>query len=174
MRKAHKEVKRDFEQDLMARISSGQITMKPRWYFVLGSVLSVVGLVGFGIIATFLTNLTIFLLRQHGPNSQWRLQYILDSFPLWVPVLAVVGTGLGIWMLKKYDFSYKKNFLFISLAIITAIALTAFLLNYTGLDNIWMKRGPMRRFYQQNTNSMDIPMVGFSKGQGRLHQIYKQ
>ena len=49
---------------------------------------------------------------------------------------------------------------------VAAILLTAFLLDYTGLDSVWMKKGPMYRFYQQpnNYNSASYQQGG---GQGR-------
>lgn len=144
----------------MKEIESGRIVMKPRWYFVAGTVLSTVGLVSLIILATFLTNLTFFLLKKHGPNGQWRLQQIIDSFPLWVPILAVAGIASGIWMLKKYDFSYKKNFLMIIMMFVVSIVLTAFLLDYTGLNDIWMKRGPMQRLYR------DLGAQNFPGGSG--------
>lgn len=169
MRKKQKLNTANIKLNVMAKINSGQIAMKPKWYFVLGASLSIVGLVSFGIVATFLTNLTIFLLRQHGPNGQWRLQQILESFPLWVPILAIVGTVLGVWMLKRYDFSYRKNFWLIISAFILSIVLVAYFLDYTGLDNIWMRQGPMMRFYQNNSQFQENP-GGMGQGRGRIIQ----
>ena len=109
----------------MAKVKSNEISMKPRWYFVMGSLLTMAGLVGFSIGTVFLTNITLFLIRRHGPMGQWRLQQLLSSFPLWIPVLAILGIVLGIWMLRKYDFSYKKNFWLIILGFIFSVILAA-------------------------------------------------
>jgi hypothetical protein len=139
----------DFETTIMEKVKSNEISMKPRWYFVLGSLLMIAGLAGFSIGAVFLTNLMLFSLRQHGPMGQWRLQALLSSFPLWIPILAIAGTVLGIWMLKKYDFSYKKNFWLIIIGFISSIVIAAYIIDYLGLNDIWSRQGPMRRFYQQ-------------------------
>ncbi|KKS93671.1 MAG: hypothetical protein UW68_C0032G0011 [Candidatus Collierbacteria bacterium GW2011_GWB1_44_6] len=168
MPKKRKIVTIDIEKSVMTKIKSNQITMKPRWYFVLGTIFSLVGLVSTGLVAVFLTNLTIFLLKQHGPNGQWRLQQILESFPLWIPLLAIVGIVGGIWLLKKFDFSYQKNFPLIVLVFITSILLAAFLLNYMGLDNLWMKQGPMRRFYQNNGGQVSGYPNITGQGRGRM------
>ncbi len=96
MSKKHNITPANFEKTIMAKVKSNEISMKPRWYFVLGSLLMVAGLAGFSVVAVFLTNLTLFLLRQHGPMGQWRLQILLSSFPLWVPVLAIAGIVFGI------------------------------------------------------------------------------
>lgn len=160
----------DIEKKVMSKVTSNEIVMKPRWYFVAGSIISIVGLISLGVIATFLINLSFFLLREHGPMGQWRLQQIISSFPLWVPLLAVFGIYFGIDLLKKYDFSYKKNFGLIVSFFIVSIILTAFILDYSGLDNIWMRRGPMMRFYQQESNTQqNLYKGGTVKGWRYLH-----
>ena len=153
----------DFEKAIMAKVKSNEISMKPRWYFVLGSLFMVAGIVGISIGAVFLTNITLFLLRQHGPMGEWRLQSMIQSFPLWVPLLAVVGIFFGIVLLRKYDFSYKKNFLMVIIGFILSIVLTAFLMDFMGLNDIWARQGPMRRFYQ----SIDGKNITLPNGQGQ-------
>jgi len=148
--------------------------MKPRWFFVVGSLLMMAGLVGLSIGAVFLTNITLFLLRQHGPMGQWRLQVMLDNFPLWVPVLAVAGIVLGIVLLRKYDFSYKKNFWIIISGFIISIILAGFVMDYLGLNDVWSRQGPMKRFYQEiegkNTTIPRGEGRGQGQGRGRLYQ----
>ena len=146
---------KDIEKNIMTKVRSKTLTMKPKWFFVLGSVSLFMGLIGTFIVGTFLTNLTFFLTRQHGPMGQWKLEQMLSSFPLWVPLIAIAGIVLGILFLKKYDFSYKRNFLLIILGFVASILISAFILDYTGLNNLWMMRQPMRRFQQQN-NTLQI------------------
>ncbi len=159
----------------MAKVKSNEISMKPRWYFVLGSLLVMVGLVGLSIGAIFLTNITLFLLRQHGPMGQWRLQTMLTSFPLWVPILAIGGIVLGIVLLRKYDFSYKKNFWVIIAGFVISIFLAAFVIDYLGLNDIWSRQGPMRRFYQQIEGQGSSAPRGEGQGQGQGRgRLYQQ
>ncbi len=137
----------DLEKTIMAQVKSGQIAMKPRWYFILGSFLMGAGLASASIVAIFLSNLSLFLLRQHGPRSEWRLQLMLDSFPWWIPLLAVVGIVAGVYLLKKYDFSYKRNFSLLVAVFIVAIFAAALIIDQVGLNDTWSRQGPMRRFY---------------------------
>lgn len=164
MPKTHKVIKHNFEKTIMKKVRSKQIVMKPRWYFVLGSFLMMIGLVSFSIWAIFLTNLTFFLLRGRGPMAQWHIQNLINNFPLWVPILALAGIILGIWLLKKYDFSYKKNFLLIILGFITSIIIAGFIINYLGLNEIWSRRGMMRRFYQNIEKQENVLPNGLRKG----------
>ena len=87
-------------RNVMAKIKTEQIKMRPKWYFIVGSFLMTVGLVGLSVGAVFLTNLVFFLVRKQG-SGQGRLQLMLQSFPWWIPTLAVIGVAFGIWMLKK-------------------------------------------------------------------------
>ena len=139
----------NIENKIMEQVLSGKVKMKPRWYFILGSVLSFVGLTGMIVGAVFLTNLTLFLIRKQGPGTG-RINMMLESFPLWVPLLAVAFVILGILVLKRYDFSYKKNFPLVAGTLVAAIILSALIINLSGLNDIWSKRGPMRRLYNVN------------------------
>lgn len=167
IRKTAKSTKTNIEKEVMAKIAKNQITMKPKWYFIAGSLLMIVGLVGLSVVTVFLTNLTLFLLRKHGPGVG-RLQMMLETFPWWVPLLTIIGMVSGIWLLKKYDFSYKKNFLLILLAFVVSIILSGWLIDSFGFNEIWSRRGPMKRFYQQFEKQKNI----FPKRRGG--KLYRQ
>lgn len=147
----------NLEKTVMTQIATGNIQMKPRWFFVLGSISMMLGLIAASISTIFLMNLIFFLLRQHGPMGEWRLQLMLESFPWWILPLAVGGILSGIFLLKKYDFSYKKNFSLIAGVFVIAIIFAAFLINLTGINDLWSKQEPMRKFYQryQPNNAQD-------------------
>jgi hypothetical protein len=161
-----KEKKTGIEQEVMSKVTFGKIRMKPKWYFVLGTLLSMAGLVSFSIVSVFSVNIMLFLLRQHGPMGQWRLETMINSFPWWIVVLAIGCIGAGIWFLKKYDFSYRKNFWVICLGFIASIVISGFIIDQTGLNDIWAKKGMMRRFYRQNENQENIKQ--YKPGQGKL------
>jgi len=154
----------DIEKAVMAQVRSNQVTMKPRWYFVVGSLSLLIGFVALSIGAVFLTNITLFLLRQHGPMGQLRFQLLVDSFSWWIPTLAAIGIAFGIWILKKYDFSYKKNFLLITVGFVVSVIIAAFIIDSMGLNEIWARRGMMRRFYLRIENQ-NVPAT---QGQGRM------
>ena len=144
-----KNLKVNITENIMSRIEKGQIKMKPKWYFWLGSLAMVMGIIGVTILSVFSVSLISFSLRTHGPMGEIRFQQLLSSFPWWAPLLAIFGLTLGIFFLKKYDFSYKKNFLIIISGFILAVILAGWLIDYSGLDLFWAKRGIMKRFYQQ-------------------------
>jgi hypothetical protein len=143
----------DIEKEIMSKVISGKISMKPRWYFVLGTTLSILGLALLSVVSIFLVNVMICSLRIHGSMGQWKLQVMLDSFPLWMPIFAILGVVVGVFILKKYDFSYKKNFLAIIAGFIFSIIIAGFLIDLLGLNDVWSRRGGvMRQFYQQDNH----------------------
>lgn len=124
--------------------------MKPKIYFILGSFLSLLALTGLSISALYLSNLSFFILRRQGHMiGPGRWNNIISAFPLWIPVVAAVSAVLAIIVLKKYDFSYKKNFYLIIIAFLSAIILGGIAFDLLGLNDIFLRRGPMRRFYRQ-------------------------
>lgn len=138
----------DVEQKVMEKILSNKIKMKPKWYFVLGSLLSVAGLSGLFVVATFSINILLFLAHKRGLGIR-RLEYMLESFPMWLPILAVFAIAGGIYMLKKFEFSYKANFKLVSLGFVLSIFTAALLIHLSGLNEVWSKRGPMKNFYER-------------------------
>ena len=139
----------NLENKIMGRVISGEVKMKPRLYFILGSIMSFVGLVGLITGSVFFTNLTLFLIRKQGPGTG-RLIQMFESFPMWIPFLALAFLILGIVMLKKFDFSYKRNPLVLVLTLLVAVLLSAKIIDSLGLNEIWSRRGPMRRFYMRD------------------------
>lgn len=151
----------------MSQVEMGTIKMKPRWYFWLGSGAMMVSLIGLMVTAVFLLNTVLFSLRSHGPMSAWRLEVMLSSFPWWVPILAGLSLMASLWLLKKYDFSYRKNYIGVVIVVLIAVFLAAGLIQATGINESWSRQGPMRRFYRSNfdDNNLQRPRWG-QGGQG--------
>ena len=128
----------------MDQIHEEKIKMRPKAYFILGSVLTFVGLVSSVVVSVFLVGLIRFSLRTHGPMASYRLDQILSSFPWWAPMLAIVGLIVGIWLLRKYDFSFKVNFKMVIVGFILAIVVSGWIIDSIGLNDILIRRGPMQ------------------------------
>lgn len=139
----------DITKNVMSKIKTKQIKMKPKYYFLFGSLFIFFALVSLIIISIFLISLITFSLKSHGPMGTIRYQQIISNFPWWAPIIIIIGLVTGIILLKKYDFSYKKNFLFVVTIFISAVLLAGVLIDLLGFDNLWIKRGPMKKFYQQ-------------------------
>lgn len=143
------ETKINLPRNIMSKISKGEAKMKPKWHYALGSAAMISGLVGITMVLLFLVSLISFFLRTHGPmGGVMRYERLISSFPWWALIVAIIGITIGIYILKKYDFSYKKNFLLIIFSFILVIIITGLLIDFLGLGNIWFKRGPINKIYQ--------------------------
>ena len=139
---------------VMDRIHQGKIKMRPRVYFVIGSLLTFIGLVASIITSIFLVGLIRFSLRTHGPMGEYRLDKMLSSFPWWLVLVGIVGFIIGILLLRKYDFSYKLNFKVIIIGFVLAIIVAGWVIDMAGLNDIIFrqkqKKGIMRTYFQIN------------------------
>jgi hypothetical protein len=159
-----KELK-NITDNIMDQIHEEKIKMRPRIYFVLGSILTFVGLVSSVVISIFLFGLMRFSLRSHGPMASYRLDQILSSFPWWAPILAIVGLVVGIWLLRKYDFSFKVNFKIVIIGFILAVIVGGWIIDSIGLNDALIRRGPMQGMMRQYMQDNNI-QGGQGNGQG--------
>lgn len=141
---------------VMDQIHEKKIKMHPKIYFAIGSLLTFVGLVSSIIVSVFIMGLIRFSLRSHGPMAGYRLDQILSSFPWWAPVLATAGLVAGIWLLRKYDFSYKIDFKIIILGFVLAVVVGGWIIDAIGLNDVLIRRGPMRGMMRWYLNDADI------------------
>lgn len=141
--------KNKLNSEIINQIKSGELKMKPKWYFATGSLLLFTSLVVILTGVIFLTNIIIFMIHRTGAINFWRLDTLLGSVPLWIPILAVSGVIAGIYLLKRYDFSYRQNFTHIIIMTLMAIIIASWSIDQLGLNQLWSTHTPMRRFYQQ-------------------------
>jgi len=139
----------NISKEVMLKIKKEQIKMKPKWMFVAGTIALILGVIGAYILSSFLISLVSFSLRTHGPMGVIRYQELLTRFPVWAVGLTVLGLISGIVLLRKFEFSYSKNFWIIALSFIVAIIISGWLADILGIDKVWSKQGQMRRLYQQ-------------------------
>jgi len=143
------------KESIMDKILKEEIKMKPKLYFVLGSFLAFVGLIGSMMTSVFLVGLIRFSIRSHGPMGEYRLDQLLSRFPWWTAILAIVFLFVGIWIMFKYDFSHKIKPLHFVIGVILAVVITGLFIDLTGINDTLSNRGPMKgmmRGYMKNGN----------------------
>ncbi len=154
----------------MDQIHTKKIKMKPKAYFIAGSILTFIGLVSSVVVSVFLVGLIRFSMRSHGPMASYRLDQILSSFPWWAPILAVIGLIAGIWLLRKYDFSFRVNLKIVIFGFILAIIVGGWVIDSIGLNDALIRRGPMQgimRQYMQDNGIQARQDVGAGWGRNK-------
>lgn len=149
-------------KEIMDKIHQGQIKMRPKYYFIIGYILTILGVVFSFITSIFFIGLTRFMIRSHGPMAGYRLEQLLSSFSWWIPLLAILGLVFGILILRKYDFSYKINFKLFVIGLIASMLIAGFIIDMTGLNEFWARRGGGRgakQFYRLK----NLPIENYNK-----------
>lgn len=134
----------DMTTQVMGRIHTGRVKMRPRLYFILGSLTTFVGLVMTILASTFALSFVQLSLRESSELAEYEMDALLSHFSWWGPIIAVTSLVLGILLLRKYDFSYKKNFAIIAIGFVLAIITASFILDMTGLNEVMLRRIPFK------------------------------
>jgi hypothetical protein len=150
-----KELK-NITENIMDQIREEKIKMHSKIYFAIGSFLTFIGLVSSVIVSIFLVGLVRFSLRAHGPMAEYRLDQIISNFPWWAVIVAIAGLIAGIWLLRRYDFSYKIDFKIIILGFILTVIIGGWVIDIIGLNDLLVRRGPMQGIMKQYLNDSDI------------------
>jgi hypothetical protein len=122
------------------KIRSGGIKMNPKIYFVLKTILIIVGAFAVAVFILFLISFISFALRVSGvgflPEFGFRgFGIFFSSFP-WILILIAVVLILALMMLiKRFGFVYRKPILYSLLAIILIVFLGGFILDKTPLHS---------------------------------------
>ena len=138
----------------MSQIRKKQIKMRPKIYFVAGSVLLGIGMAGIIVLTAFFSNLIFFRLRIHQPFSFFALgrpglKPFLLTFPWWPLFLAIGGIAGGSILLKKYDISYKKSFWVLVITLISFSLFFGFILSKSRFNQRAQRLKHFKRFYKE-------------------------
>lgn len=158
---------KDLNKEIMNKIHQNKIKMKPRYYFVLASIMTFIGLLSAVIVTTLSMSMIMFLLKAKGPGAGFRFQMMLDNFPIWLIIVAGISFFAGIWTFKKYNFTYKFNFKFLAIIFVLLIVLSSWLINILGFTELFIKRGPMRqsiqKYLQIDSTEEHVPGSGWER-----------
>jgi hypothetical protein len=134
------------EEQIKTKIEKQEISMKPKWYFVLGSVLLGVSVVGFLLIGLLFTSVNLYRLRG----------YELVSFPIELLFINIVFLAISFYLLGKYEFSFKKNISVLSLGFLLLVLLAAFIFDLSGLNQRLAEKKVLKSIYHHRL-SKPIP-----------------
>lgn len=139
------------KEDVMEKISSGQVKMRSRNFFVLMKALLEISLVALVAFVIFIFNLTFYLPRRMmgaGFGSS-RFTLLLESLPWTHLVFGLLGLGLVIWILYRYTGLYKKHFILIVSILSFGILLISYIVSVSNLNERLEERRGLRGLYRQ-------------------------
>jgi phosphoglycerol transferase MdoB-like AlkP superfamily enzyme len=143
-----KELK-NITESVMGQIHQGKIRMRPKLYFIIGSIFTFIGLVLSILTTIFLISFIRFSFLARGPMGEYKAEELLAHFSWLGPTFAILGLVIGIWLLRRYDFSYKIDFRIMITGTVLAIIVAGIVLDMTGLNTIIFHRGKVQRGMRQ-------------------------
>lgn len=132
-------------KNVMSQIKQGKIKIKPKGYYIIGSILTFIGTIFSIITSSFLFGLLRFSMRSHyGRGVQYKINEAISNFPWWIFILAIASMALGLWLIKKYNFSYKIKPIFLVLIFISSILVSGIVIDLTGFNDVLYKKPQMK------------------------------
>lgn len=121
-----------FKDTIIDKIKSGEVAMKPKWYFVLRAFLFLCSMLFVALISVYLLTFIVFALHKTGvwftPSFGMRgLMFLVVSSP-WVLILVLfMFLGLLYVLVTHYSFSYRKPLVYSMIgSVLFVIAISSF------------------------------------------------
>jgi hypothetical protein len=113
-------------EEILAGIQSGSIKMRPRWYFILKTTLTMVGIVILIFLVVYLLSLIVFVERQSGagfvsafgPRGWARF---LITLPWKLILFSLLFMGLLEILVRRYAFAYRRPLMYSAVCIIVLV-----------------------------------------------------
>lgn len=109
----------DLQDKVLSKIKHGELTMRPRAYFVLKAAALVAVAFAVLVVSVFICNFIFFILRLNGhesllgrPGGLW---LFLRFFPWGLLILDALLFALLGWLIKQFRFGYSTPFVYLGL-----------------------------------------------------------
>lgn len=125
---------------VMRQIKQGNVTMRPRLYFVALSALSVVFIVLLSIVSSYLTSIVFFWIRiQTADTMAWgaraNLQDAYVGFPwLAIPVM-ITALIIIVWLIRKQGTMYRYRLSSVVVFVVIVSLIVGVSLSYLGVGS---------------------------------------
>lgn len=147
--------RKSLADNITESIKQHKISMRPRAYFITGSVAFGIGLAATVLVTIFFVGVITFRMRVHRPfeflgAGSHGYEAFIANIP-WIPLLiAFVGIVVGIVLIKKYDFSYKRAFVGIVVGFVVTLIAFGFFADAIDIPERADSFGPLKPFMHQD------------------------
>ncbi|MFC1625089.1 hypothetical protein ACFL15_01820 [Patescibacteria group bacterium] len=153
------------------KINKNEIKMKPKYFFVFGSLFISLGMVVSFVFSAFFINLISHRIRvqrlaEHLPMGGAGKMMFLQRFPWHFLLIAVALLAIGAWLLKRYDISYKRSFLIIVIGIVISVFCAGLIGDQLGINRHFEQRPGFKRLYKLPSGS--FPNSGVPAVRGKV------
>jgi hypothetical protein len=132
------EPKKTIHEKMLESIKAGEVTMRPKWHFVLRGILLGFGAVLILFTLLYIISFIIFVLHQNGtwfaPAFGFRgLGILLFSLPWILILLAGIFIVVLEILVRRYSVAYRRPLLYSALGVIGIVLIGGFIIAQTSL-----------------------------------------
>ncbi|MEM9336728.1 MAG: hypothetical protein AAGA35_02660 [Patescibacteria group bacterium] len=134
----------NLKEKLLYRIESGEMCMKPKWHFMLKSVLAVAGALLAFVGLVYLISLIVFVLRLTGIafvpefGSAGLLKFFLAA-PWLLILLAIIFVITLEVLVQRFAFAYQKPLLYSLIGVIVISLVSGYLFSKTPAHQLMLE-----------------------------------
>lgn len=133
---------RFIQQEVLDAIASGRVKMRSKWYFILQTILAIVGGVILGLFLIYIGGFILFLLLQSGaiyaPGLGFSGWYIfLRSLPWLLILLSLVFILVLVLLINHFSFSYQRPLLYSLLGILIIVTGASLIVAFVPANSIF-------------------------------------
>lgn len=156
----------EIQSEVMNKIHSGSVRMRPRLFFTFLWLLGIVASLGAGLAFAYFISILTFLIRIQTASTpaygaRQNLSETIATFPWWSVVLSLLLAGMAFWLLRKYSRLYRYK---ISTIILIFLIVSVFIgigLSYTNIGH----------HTKQNNHSGNSSVQRNGPGNGRGYNL---
>ena len=130
----------EFKDKLIQKIQTGEISMRPKWHFMLKAGLLLVSVVLVALIAVYLFSFLLFTLHRSGlifaPQFGWHgvMMFIVASPWLLISILGIFLLILFV-LVSHYSFSYQKPLVYSVVGLVLLVISASSFIQYLGIHD---------------------------------------
>lgn len=142
----------DLSESIMAEIKSKHIGIKSKTSITIGSIAFGLGLASLVTFTVMITSITLYRIRLLGPfGFLWFGRYGLIPLFVTIPWIWIIASlvllSFGFYLLKKYDFSYKKGYRSILITFCISVLILAVIIDRVGIHEKISNHSIIRKVY---------------------------
>lgn len=143
------------KDNIIKKIEAGQVAMRPKWQFVLKTLLMFIGVLLIAFSLVYIVSYIVFVLKYtgaaYGPmmGTQGALVFLFSA-PWTLIALALLFIIILEILVQKFSFGYRKPLLYSALGIIAVATLGTLILLQT----------PLHQRIQEKSEKGGVPLLG--------------
>lgn len=144
----------NIEESVMSKVMSDDIEIRSKWHFTVVSLFLGAAFILSISIAVFFSLLLMNKLRIHGPFGflffgTYGTMPFFRTFPITIMIYLIISFISGLLLLKRYDISYKRSFIGISIALLSMIFILGFIFDFLNVPERIGAGRVLRKFQQE-------------------------